>query len=127
MCLELTKNSKEMIADKVIPCFKVVLRLSDEVLITPYQDMIVEIGKDYQSILMPENWCKHYIIREGFHSFVKIEAAKLENKYWENQNKSVIVECEIPIGSKYYLGHFDIINKLDSYASDSIKYIKIVE
>jgi hypothetical protein len=51
---------------------------------------------------------------------VKIEEAN------RNYKTHVVVECIIPAGSIYYVGIFGAYDK-KSYASNKLKYVKIVE
>lgn len=82
---------------------------------TPYRSAVVEIGKTYHSELIRENRSVHVAL----HSFASVEA--VEN----GRRAKVIVECIIPKGSKYYRGAFE--SPLDSYASDTLTYIKIIK
>jgi hypothetical protein len=77
-------------------------------IITPYEDFIVEEGATYNSPLIKIG----NEIFEGLHTFK------------ENPNSSIWAECIIPKGSKYYEGEF---NDKVSYASDTLKYVKIYE
>lgn len=84
-------------------------------LVTPYQDMNVEIGKTYKSEFSIDN-CKYTInIEKGIHSFKEIDPCK--------KIASIVVKCRIPKGSKYYVGNF-IGDK--SYASDTLEYLEII-
>lgn len=80
---------------------------------TPYQRMKVDIGEIYHTKLKKYN----DEIYEGFHSFKYIKDA-------EEDGIGHIAKCVIPKGSKYYIGTFD---GSVSYASDFIKYIKIIK
>jgi hypothetical protein len=75
---------------------------------TPYEDFIVKEGATYNSPLIKIG----NEIFEGLHTFK------------EKPNSSIWAECIIPKGSKYYEGEF---NDIVSYASDTLKYVKIYE
>jgi len=83
-------------------------------LITPYQEIPVEIGKTYLSEVEVTN----SIIGEGLHSFYDLEDA-----IDDADDNWVIVECIIPKGSTYYSGTFI---GWKSYASNELKYEEIV-
>lgn len=91
-----------------------ILSNENKVLVTPYQCFVVEIGKTYKSNL--ENIFDE--VKIGIHSFVTVKGAI------EDDIDSIIVKCIIPKGSKYYLGDFNGIK--DSIASDTLKYIEII-
>ena len=80
---------------------------------TPYRDFIVEIGKTYDSVLVKNNGYVH----AGLHSYKDPIDAK---KY----DYGIYAECIIPKGSEYYEGTFW---DMDSYASDKLTYVKIIE
>lgn len=80
---------------------------------TPYRRFPIEIGKTYDSILRKNDEYVH----EGLHSYKNLDGAK-------KHHTGIYVECIIPKGSKYYEGTF--CNR-DSYASDKLTYVKIIE
>lgn len=80
--------------------------------VTPYQHAIIEIGETYYSELVREK----NEVNIGLHSFVaRISAIEDGN--------GLVVKCVIPKGSEYYLGKF---NGVDSFASNSLKYLEII-
>lgn len=121
MCLNLPTNYKPKIAKKAVKCYKVLRVLRDNSYETPYQEMKVEIGQAYTSELIIEG---RQFIYVGIHSFTSKGKAKLEYDFWKFSG-AVIVKCEIPKGSTYYRGTYEDEN--DSYASDSLKYVEIIE
>ena len=123
MCLELKKYSKPKIAKKDIICYKALLKLDDGILRTPYQNSPIKIGEIYQSNIINKN-CK---IEIGIHSFENIE----DILRWVNRcylsiylERLLKVKCIIPKGAKYYKGMFLEFN---SYASNELKYIEIID
>ena len=82
-------------------------------IVTPYREFPIEIGKTYNSKLIK----KDEYVHEGLHSYKTLDDAK-------NDYIRIYVECIIPKGSKYYEGKF--IEK-DTYASDKLTYVKIIE
>ena len=78
---------------------------------TIYQDYPVKIGETYKSKLILND----DDVRIGLHSYIK------KPEFSDCYN---IVECVIPKGSKYFIGDFKGIK--NSIASDTLKYIKII-
>ena len=88
---------------------------------TPYQNSIIEIGKEYTSELSLTKYYKSdsEIITKGLHSFVQKPNIR-KGEY--------LAKCIIPKGSEYYEGCFESgSNSLDSIASNKLKYIKILK
>lgn len=85
-----------------------------EQLVTPYREIIVEIGETYTSELINEN----SEVKIGIHSF-----ENLKDAFADSSRYSIFAECIIPKGSRYYKGTF--LN-MPSYASTAIKYNKII-
>lgn len=86
----------------------------EDVFVTPYQGMSVKIGETYTSKLVK----KGSSVEEGLHTFVNPEK---DNHMIDGDT---CVECIIPKGSMYYLGSFNEI--CASYASDTLKYVRII-
>lgn len=124
MCLMLPKVYKRKIAKKTIKCYKVIISVNGS-LLTPYKHAVVSIGRTYKSKLEVKNYDDGDAILVGLHSFRTKRAAQREYSFWNVWNSPLIVECEIPIGSIYYSGDFD--NENDAYASDNLKYVKIIK
>lgn len=80
---------------------------------TLYRRFPIEIGETYTSKLNKYG----NVVGEGLHSFVNYKDAI-------NDGPGVVVKCIIPKGSNYYLGKF---NNRDSYASDTLKYVEIID
>ena len=83
---------------------------------TAYKIFPIKIGEIYHSELKRYMENGYDIVEEGLHSFKSIIGAK-------RQEKDIVAECIIPKGSQYYIGTF---NDRYSYASNSLKYIKII-
>lgn len=98
-----TINGKEVSAECIIK--------------TPYRKFVISIGETYISDLIKENG----YVYKGIHSFEHLDSAKKDGINCVDQ---VYAECIIPKGSKYYKGLFDLDN---SYASDTLTYVRIVE
>lgn len=111
MCLELYSDTKKLIAEEDIECYKILYK-EDGIFRTFYRDFPIEAGKTYESIISKEG----YRIQMGLHSYVDKENAICSNLY--------TAKCIIPKGSEYYLGSF--CGK-DSYASNVLKYVEITE
>ena len=124
MCLDLNKNYKLNTAKKDMVVFKHIRANEDGTFQTTYQDFPIVIGKTYSSLLTTVDYICISSCKIGLHSFKMLSSVKsdcdvLSFKY----GALVLVECIIPKGSHYYVGKFgcDI-----SYASDTLKYVRIV-
>lgn len=82
--------------------------------VTPYRHYKIKIGETYSSKLDRRN--KNREIRVGLHSFKYLEDIK--------RTHNIIAECIIPKGSKYYEGLF---GGSMSFASDTLKYVRIID
>lgn len=89
----------------------------NNVLRTPYYYAIIEIGNTYLSPL------KRYRreVHEGLHSY---KEPRRKNLYKYGSIHEITVECVIPKGAKYYVGMF---SDDKAYASDTLKYVKILK
>ena len=131
MCLRLAKNYVLKTAKNDITVFKHLRVMRDGTFQTTYQHFTVEIGKSYHSTLKVEsspfspylpvlNLCDI-----GLHSFKSLSSVKKDVQIISPAGfEIVLVECIIPKGSAYYIGKF---GHYISYASDSLKYIKIIK
>lgn len=123
MCLEVNDGVRiPEIATEDIICYKVIKKVG-KFYETPYKYMPVKMKGKYKSILDDPLF---YQVDRGFHSFANKEAAEIELQYWYNTTSCyncMIAECIIPKGAFYYKREFD---RLSSYASDKINYIKII-
>lgn len=130
MCLDINKFSRAKIAKEDITCYKWVFvhvlsaskkeKIYDYV--TPFFYSHIKIGETYNSILEVRNKYNPLYrteIHSGLHSYADFHTPM--SKKW---GYSVIIKCIIPKGSKYYVGKFDGDK---GYASDSLKYVKILE
>lgn len=121
MCLK--HISEKKIASKDIICYKVIIKfvtIEGINFYTPYRCFIVEIGKEYNSPLCK----KDNEVYTGLHSFRKLKDAENEILSNWDPRRLRIARCIIPEGSEYYEGGFNTHS--DAYASNKIKYIKIV-
>jgi hypothetical protein len=84
--------------------------------LTPIQKAEIKIGETYKSELIKYGSS----IEDGIHSFKSLKAANYSASFEE---KKIVAKCIIPKGSKYYIGNF---NGYVSYASDTLKYIKVL-
>lgn len=105
---------------KDIKCYKKLIIDSDGGFLTPYIYAKVEIGKKYKSKLRK---CGISNVGEGLHSMDSLDSLKKIYTFMYDKDE-VIVECIIPKFSIYYSGLFC---NLKSYASNRLKYIRIVE
>jgi hypothetical protein len=96
---------------------EIIKEISKEGYRTIYQKAKVVIGETYKSklILDIQSQINKPTVDIGLHSYIKKPSLKLE---------CILVECVIPKGSNYFIGDFDEIK--DSIASDTLKYIKII-
>lgn len=123
MCLKLKFLHRKHTARKDIVVFKGLRKNWHAVgrLETPYQGQTVVIGESYESELTKVN---EYLnsskksIRKGIHTFKYLDECIKADNY------DVICKCIIPKGSHYYKGLFE---KYDSYASDRLTYIRILQ
>lgn len=107
MCLTLIKDSKRKTAKRAIKCFKVLKFDNPFALSTPYKSCPIKIGLTYNSKLEFDESYITQTISVGIHSFVNLEDATAEAIDWYPCN-TVVVECQIPKGSVYYIGLFDV-------------------
>lgn len=92
---------------------------------TTYVNAKIEIGNTYTSSLSRDNDLLKSYIETGLHAFVcEKDVSKYLKRSHENKRYAVIVKCLIPKGSKYYVGTF---YGYKSYASDTLKYLEILE
>jgi hypothetical protein len=148
MCLDLKKFAIPRIALKDITVYKFLRQIDSGITpyVTPYRHSPISIGETYTSKLERNgSFFKESSIDKGIHSLKSISNAKdladlnsyidglmVSNqlKVIEEANRNykthVVVECIIPAGSIYYVGIFGAYDK-KSYASNKLKYVKIVE
>ena len=127
MCLVL-KADEVKVAESDIICYKVVLK-TDEDFVTYYRRSKVKLGCTYESELVVEdgfntslNQVK--VVEKGLHTF----DCTLHASYFMDSNfnqDSVLIQCVIPKGSKYYVGCFN--SYYNSYASEKLVYVKVID
>jgi len=88
--------------------------------VTPYKNAVAEIGAVYYS----EITVKGNEIHRALHSFKHLSDAAIFRDANYISPIMRLVECVIPKGSVYYEGTFAIYQ---GYASDTLKYVKLVE
>ncbi len=133
MCLVLNKNSKELIAETDIVCYKAAYRsfkVGWDYFTTPFQrDYVVKLcntynsnidfGTEYGKRLKNHKRVSKQTIERGLHSY-KTRYACI--KYNEGNDKISLIKCIIPKGSTYWVGKFQ---NYDGYASTAIKYLEV--
>lgn len=119
MCLRVFQK-RPYISDKDITCYKVVYDTANIFKMKSlYCEFFYELGKVYNT----EFGFRNYLIYEGFHSF-KNYADAVDSYY--NHNGSMIVECTIPKGSKYYDG-FESFTTVPGFVSNQLIMNKVVD
>ena len=120
MCLRVFQKYPN-ISDKDITCYKVVYDTANIFKMKSlYSDFFYELGKVYNT----EIGFKNYSIFEGFHSFKNYDDAV---DFYYNHDGSMIVECTIPKGSKYYDGYEGIKSTIPGFASNQLIMNKVVD
>jgi hypothetical protein len=88
----------------------------NSIILTPFQDVEIEIGEIYKSKLIKYD----SLIEDGIHSFKNLK----DTNYFAIEVKNrFVAKCIIPKGSEYYIGNF---NGYVSYASDTLKYVEVL-
>lgn len=119
MCLTLSRFSFKKLAFTDVVCYKFLTLYNNGALETPYQDVQVRIGETYESDLIKNHFNE---IEIGLHSFAELAAA--QEKARDYSSDVIVVECVIPKWSWYYKG---IFCNYYSYASNKLKYVKIIK
>ena len=127
MCLTVNKEKfKIEIAQEDIVVYKVLEKHEKDV-ISPYQNFVYEIGKEYKTIMKMRSFCSLYTIHEGFHSLLNKEDAEDEKM---DIQRSMIADtgwdfccfqCIIPKGSNIVYGKY---GAKDAIVSEAIKIIE---
>jgi hypothetical protein len=121
MCLTIDPDASLQTADEDIIVFKhIIPTYNSSLFLSSFQCADVRLNVMYESQLIVNYWNKEEV-HVGLHSYVTYEQAKEANEYWNEQ----LVECIIPKGAHYYEGTFE--DKGPSYASDRLKYIKLID
>jgi len=131
MCLKLKNDVHQYIAESDIICYKHIIKRSDyKSRVTTYRYFPVKIGTTYESnikVIFSTGYSTGYEINVGLHSFKSKSDCVDDSESEEGSSyllKTYICECVIPKGSKYYVGSFC---GWEGYASDKLKYRKILE
>ena len=151
MCL-ITKQSQSKIASKDITCYKVLLKLENEINNTVFYvspvmhftyfsnrtDLNNKVfkaekpqwlenspGDDLEQTYIGNEPVSYELNSGFFHMYKDYDSAvkAIKNSVTGERESSVIFECVIPKGSHYYEG-FTSIYLLPSIASDKLKFIK---
>jgi len=138
MCLTLNKRYKKNTAKKDIVVYKVLFKhftydieidKFDTMFETIYQHSIIKIDEIYESNFTIRNSISSGFpeVHKGLHSYKYIDDAIMEASGW--MATTFIAKCIIPKGSEYYVNgkyvpYFG--NPSKQYASNKLKYIKIV-
>ena len=152
MCL-VTEQLKPKIASKDITCYKVLLKLENEInntvfYVSPVRhftyfsnrtDLNNKVfkaekaywlenspGDDLEPTYIDDNGVDTYELNSGFfHMYKDYDSAvkAIKNSVTGERESSVVFECVIPKGSHYYEG-FTSIYRLPSIASDKLKIVK---
>ena len=131
MCLTIKKGQESKIATEDIVCYKSVRQIRIErqikgVYFTQYQFAKVELGNTYTSDLVVQ---RHLIEEDnvdiGLHTFVNYnDAYRNARMHTSIFHGTSVIKCIIPKGAKYYFGTFGFI---DSYASDVLTYVEVLD
>jgi hypothetical protein len=119
MCLEIKKGQRVKIAKEDITCYKVLL-CKDKSWYTFYKRMKIHPGSICRSDITILKSDFYSTIYEALHSFTSLGVANDFVYCRVKPSSSIIVECIIPKGAKYYIGTFE--DSDDSYASDTLVY-----
>ena len=144
MCL-VTNQLKSKIASEDITCYKVLLLTSDNFYISPHRhftffenqvnpNKVFKAKKSWWTInihgddleLINDSGIYVFTLNSGFfHMYKDYDSAvkAIKNSVTGERESSVIFECVIPKGSRYYEG-FTSTYLLPSIASDKLKFIK---
>lgn len=144
MCLIIDKDKTPTRASKDIVVYKLVEEFVDGILMTPFQQKPVEIGKTYRNnsyeVKSSKDNPNESEIREGmFHSYPDIQEAERAKTIMEGINsnrKFKIAKCIIPKHSLFIEGYSMIYHtcvfwtveeyKFRSVGSTAIKYLACV-
>lgn len=138
MCLIISSNSKALIAESDIECYKIIGK--NKYKYTFFKNYFtlarlinIKLGEEYTSEIefgtetkFNRSAGRHFIkrtIEKGLHSFTNLREAKsfCQTELLEELGHYYIVKCIIPKDSEYYIGRF---GDREGYASNCIKYTK---
>lgn len=126
MCLTLPKHARPRTAKKDIPCVKIVIKNLSGNWVTPYQRELVNPGLIKSDLIVTMSKFRfrpnYRIVEIGLHSIVPDAEVLIAGELsWFSSYKAKAVNCIIPKGAKYILGHFEG-HDYNSYASDQLIY-----
>ncbi len=128
MCLNLLVDKRKYVAEEDITVYKHLLATNEEFFLTPYRKERVLVPSTVTSFL--DTPTVHDEIGKAIHSFVYADDAahdmEEEVGYYAGFHEfsaSVVVECVIPKGAKYYVGRFA---EMHAFASNKLKYIRVI-
>lgn len=122
MCLRLRPNdNRPKIATEPITCYKI---LNKNLTSVYHREFKWTVGKTYTSSLRKDKLpIRPQEVNIGLHSYPTIGHAK--DAYCYSPPSSLIAECIIPKGARYYEG-IHTAPMLNGYASNKLKIIKII-
>ena len=129
MCFELNAKSKELIAEKDITCYKILIEKEDDTLVSPfintdyklnylhYADCELQDKFQFEIYKSPYN-SKHIgSISQGIHAYRKFKSGYIDFKYDNHlrynirtSKRFVHVKCIIPKGAKYYKNETEYVS-----------------
>lgn len=123
MCL-ITYSKKPLVADKDIPCYKLLVKTNDGRLISPFQEMEYKIGEVNRAVSTDKNpFTIHsatYIeggYLHGYNIYANIRLISHANFSLHSKGELRLYKGYIPKGTEYYLSTIDICGK-DIFVSD---------
>ena len=142
MCLVINKDKVPTKATKDIVVYKIVEKIGDGSIMTPFQCKFITIGETYKEkkkyeIKSSDEYAEDERIIKGgmFHSYPSIEEAEKAKDFMNkvNHRDFKIAKCIIPKGSLFIEGYSKIYHtcifvtvdeiKLQSVGSTAIKYL----
>lgn len=142
MCLKLKEgNTRLIVADKDIVCYKVLLMFPDGTYVSMYQRASYELNKlMVDNVKLDKHKSNSYngftqVVGAGcFHTFKNLEDAKKimnetknEGVYYTNKFTPIVVRCIIPKGARYYSGSFNFLFCTEEYESYASKKLMVTD
>lgn len=123
MCLICNNDSKIVVADKDIVCYKVLRVTSRKRITSLFQQFRYKVGKTYKTgtILKKIHEDGEDVVKKGFHSFPYLrDAIKLKDMNSLRVSNYKVYKCVIPKGTKIIYGKYFI---WPSIVSEAIKVV----
>ncbi len=124
MCLICNNDSKIVVADKDIVCYKVLRVSSRQRIESPFQQFRYKVGKTYKTgtRLKKIHEDGEDVVKKGFHSFLyPIDAIKLKFITSLEVSNYKVYKCVIPKGTKIIYGKYFV---WPSIVSEAIKVVE---